>query len=373
MIHINKMKSTKPFREWIDYPATLKTDDIKKYVAKISSENQIMIVIGTGGSYMGTKAALDMLMLPNQERVYFVGPSTDTRYLNYLLSLCIQHDVIVNVISKSGSTLEIMMYFEIFEKFLKEKYKESWYRHICCTTSNSGKLYDLAIMNNYKLFYLPNNIGGRFSVISAVGLLPMAFAGIDIDQIIEGSLKARLDTQSINNEAYKYALIRNTLYNKGYKVEMFVSYFSYFNSFTEWLKQLFGESEGKERKGILPCSLEYPKDLHSLGQYMQEGERFLFETQFNIKNPHQMPNQYIEECKFHKLREAIVYGTAKAHNEGSVPVLVFDIETLDEVNVGYMFYFFEIACTMSAYLLGVNPFNQPGVEQYKKNMKNILN
>ena len=371
-IHRTKMKSSEPMSEWIDHPVKINAGMITKYINQVKKENKIMVVIGTGGSYLGAKAAIDMLGTPGEEKVFFIGPSTDTRYLNYVLSLCMKYDVILNVISKSGSTMETSLYFNIFENFLKEKYKDNWYRHICCTTSESGDLYNIAIKNSYKLFFIPENIGGRFSVISNVGLIPMAFAGIDIEALLNGAQKARLETKYIENNAYKYAVIRNMLYNQGFKIEMFVSYFEYFNSFNEWLKQLFGESEGKDHKGILPCSLEYPTDLHSMGQYMQDGERMIFETQFNIKHPHTIENQYIDKTIFNEIRNATVKGTAQAHKDGGVPVLIFNIDKLDESTVGYLFYFFEMACAMSAHLLKVNPFDQPGVEQYKTNIKNIL-
>ena len=371
-IHINKLKNNESMCGWIDYPNLVDIKAITKYVEAIKKDNQIMVVIGTGGSYLGTKAAIDMLVEPNQEKILFLGPSTDTRYLAHVLSLCEKYDVLLNVISKSGGTTEVKLYFDIMERFLKDKYHDNWYQHICCTTSTRGNLYDIAILNNYKLFFIPDNIGGRFSVLSNVGLIPMAFAGIDVEKIIKGALMAKLENSKVLCEAYKYALIRNLLYRQGFKVEMFVSYFGYFNSFIEWLKQLFGESEGKEHKGILPCSLEYPKDLHSLGQYMQDGERFVFETQFKIKSPHVVENKYIDITSFDKLRNAIVDGTAKAHHDGGVPVLIFEVDELNEFMLGHMFYFFEIACAMSAHLLGVNPFNQPGVELYKENMKDLL-
>lgn len=360
-----------PYSEWIDYPFKIKTREILNYINEIKKENKIMIVLGIGGSYLGAKAAIDMLSLENNN-VYFIGPSMDTVFLDKVLKLCEKEDFVLNVISKSGTTMETTMYFEIFEKVLKNKYEENWYKHICCTTSNIGKLYETAIENNYKIFYLPENIGGRFSVLSNVGLIPMAFAGINIEEIIEGSKEAIYHLVNPLNDTGKYAIIRNMLYKNDYKVEMFVSYFPYFNSFIEWLKQLFGESEGKNLKGILPSSLEYPKDLHSLGQYMQEGERIVFETQFMIKNPQHIENKYIDEKYFKKVRNAISIGTAKAHSDGGVPVIIFEIEKLDSYTLGYLFYFFEMSCALSAYLLGINPFNQPGVEEYKKNVKELL-
>lgn len=371
-IYFDKLNSTADMSGWIDYPNNINTEEIISYVNNIKNKNTILVVIGIGGSYLGAAAAIKMLKPEDRDKVYFIGPNMDNEYLFELLSVCENHDCVVNVISKSGSTFETSFYYDIFKNMLMHKYGDNYNKYICATTSNHGILYQESVLNGYKTFFIPDNIGGRYSVLTPVGLLPMCFAGIDINAIANGAIDSVKDLMTLENDAYEYAIIRNVLYKRNYNIELFVGYRDTFEMFNEWLKQLFGESEGKNFKGIFPAGAIFPRDLHSLGQYLQDGKKQVFETCLYIKNNKNMDSIYIDNSYMNKINKAIVKGAAQAHSAGDTPVLVFEIDALDDYHLGYMFYFFEKACAMSAYLLGVNPFDQPGVELYKKNIKRLL-
>lgn len=354
-----------------------------------------MLVIGIGGSYLGARAAVEMLnsTFANYEKVenpqiIFVGHHLSSSYVHDLIQYLDGKDFSVNVISKSGTTTEPAVAFRIFKKLLEEKYgKDEAKERIFATTDKSkGALKDLATGEGYETFVVPDDVGGRYSVLTAVGLLPIAASGIDIQEMMNGASAAREDLSSSDlneNIAYQYAAIRNILYAKGYTTEMLINYEPALQYFSEWWKQLFGESEGKDFKGIYPSSANFTSDLHSLGQYVQEGRRFLFETVVKVDKPkHDIT---IEEDKDDLdglnflAGETVDYvntkafqGTLLAHTDGGVPNLVVNVPQLDAYTFGYVVYFFELACAMSGYLLGVNPFNQPGVEAYKQNMFALL-
>ena len=371
-IYFSKLNATSDMSGWIDYPNSINTDEIISYVNKVKKNDTVLVVIGIGGSYLGAASAIKMLKPQDSNKVYFIGPNMDNEYLFDILDICENHDCIVNVVSKSGSTFETSFYHDIFKNMLIHKYGDKYNEHICCTTSTHGILYDEAILNDYQLFFIPDNIGGRYSVLTPVGLLPMCFAGIDIENLSIGAKDSFKDLITFENDAYKYAIIRNVLYKNNFNIELFIGYRDTFEMFNEWLKQLFGESEGKNFKGIFPAGAIFPRDLHSLGQYLQDGKKQVFETCLQLKNIKNMDSIYIDNAYMEKINNAIVRGAAQAHSDGNTPVLIFEIDKLDAYHVGYMFYFFEKACAMSAYLLGVNPFDQPGVELYKKNIKRLL-
>jgi len=371
-ISLLRKKKSEDMLGWIDYPSKIDVNDIYEYVNNVKTDDMVLIVVGIGGSYLGAAAAIDLLKPKDMNKVYFIGPTMDAEYLYQILDICGKHDCLINVISKSGSTFETSFYFDIFKNMLEHKYGDSYNEHICCTTSNHGLLFDEATRNNYKIFNLPDNIGGRYSVLSHVGLLPMYFSGIKIREILYGATSCIRDLGPYYNDAIEYAVVRNTLYRLGYDVELFVGYKESFGLFNEWLKQLFGESEGKENKGIFPSSAIFSRDLHSLGQFLQEGKKHIFETGLQVINDNKIDNIYIDNDKIWDINNAIVNGAAKAHMDGDTPVILFEIDNMDDYHLGYMFYFFEYACAISAYLLEVNPFNQPGVELYKKYMKDWL-
>lgn len=304
-----------------------------------------------------------------------------------MLSICEGKDITVNVISKSGTTTEPALAFRIFKKLIEDKYgRDGAKERIFCTTDKSkGTLKNLADAEGYETFVIPDDVGGRFSVLTAVGLLPIAVAGCDIDNLMKGAAKAREDFKADfdNNDCYKYAALRNILYRKGKSVELMVSYDPAFCMMSEWYKQLFGESEGKDNKGIFPSSVVFSTDLHSMGQFIQDGSRIMFETVVDIKNPKQdifLENDsenldglnFLTNQNMSVVNRKALEGTVLAHTEGGVPNIILELDKVDEENLGYVIYFFEKACAVSGYILGVNPFNQPGVESYKSNMFALL-
>lgn len=384
------------FLGWMDLPVDYDKEEferIKACAERIKQKCDILVVIGIGGSYLGARAAIELLKSPfynnlkkDTPDIYFVGNNISPTYLSEVLSICQGKDICVNVISKSGTTTEPALAFRIFKKLLEDKYgKEEAKTRIFATTDKAkGTLKELSDTEGYETFVIPDDIGGRFSVLTAVGLLPIAVSGCDLDKIMQGAQKAReAYSKDDGNDAYTYAAIRNLLYRKGKSVEMLISYDPSFALMAEWWKQLFGESEGKDNKGIYPSSAMFSTDLHSLGQFVQDGSRIIFETVVDIKKPKQdfflendaenldglnfLTNQNMSVVN-HKAYE----GTVIAHTEGGVPNIVVEMDEINEENFGEMVYFFEKACAISGYLLGVNPFNQPGVESYKKNMFALL-
>lgn len=386
------------FLGWTTLPEDYDKEEfarIKAAAEKIKRQSQVLIVIGIGGSYLGARAAIEFIKSPNYNLlkkdtpdIYFVGNSISSSYLNEILSLCEGKDISVNIISKSGTTTEPAVAFRIFKKLLEDKYgKEEAKNRIYATTDKEkGTLKGLSDKEGYETFVVPDNIGGRYSVLTAVGLLPIAVAGVDIDKLMSGAKTAMKDFDNPNldsNICYKYSVLRNILYNKGKTTEITVSYEPYMWCFGEWIKQLFGESEGKTNRGIFPASMIYSTDLHSLGQYVQEGLRNLFETVVWIKKPKtevviENDPQNIDGLNFLSgktlqfVEEQAYIGTCLAHVDGGVPNIVIELDEANEENLGYLIYFYEKACALSGYLLGVNPFNQPGVEAYKKNMFALL-
>ena len=389
------------FLRWLELPENFDKDEfsrIKQAADKIRNDSEVFIVIGIGGSYLGARAGLEMLQhsfhnkLPVSKRngpeIYFVGNNISSTYLSDILDVVGDKNISVNVISKSGTTTESALAFRIFRSLLEEKYgKDEARKRIYATTDKAkGALKKLADEENYQTFVIPDDIGGRYSVLTAVGLLPLAVGGLNIDAIMEGAQSAykeyyqgSLDT----NQCYQYAAVRNALYRNGKTTEIMVNYEPYLHFFSEWWKQLFGESEGKEQKGIFPAAVDFTTDLHSMGQYLQDGLRNIFETVIYIENPQKdilikHDNDNIDGLNFltgstiHHVNKKAFEGTLLAHNDGGVPIMVLSVPRLDEYYFGHMVYFFEKACGISGYTLGVNPFNQPGVEAYKKNMFSLL-
>lgn len=386
------------FTGWVDLPVDYDKDEfarIKVAAEKIKNNSDILIVIGIGGSYLGARAVIEFVKSQNYNdlrkgtpAIYYAGNSISPSYLNELLEICDGKDFSVNVISKSGTTTEPAIAFRVFRELLIEKYgKDGAKDRIFVTTDKAkGTLKNLADEEGYETFVVPDDVGGRYSVLTAVGLLPIAAAGIDIDELMQGAADARaalMDTEIDKNDCYKYVAVRNALYNKGKKTEMYVSYEPCFTMMNEWLKQLFGESEGKEGKGLFPTSAIFSTDLHSLGQYIQEGERIMFETVVTFAKPKK--EAYIKEDKANVdglnflagktlsfVNEKAYQGTVLAHNDGGVANIVIENEDMTAKSLGYLIYFFEKACAVSGYVLGINPFDQPGVESYKKNMFALL-
>jgi glucose-6-phosphate isomerase len=386
------------FTGWVDLPVDYDKDEfarIKVAAEKIKNNSDILIVIGIGGSYLGARAVIEFVKSQNYNdlrkgtpAIYYAGNSISPSYLNELIEICDGKDFSVNVISKSGTTTEPAIAFRVFRELLTEKYgKEGAAERIFVTTDKAkGTLKNLADEEGYETFVVPDDVGGRYSVLTAVGLLPIAAAGIDIDALMQGAADARselMDTNIDNNACYKYVAIRNALYNKGKKTEMYISYEPSFTMMNEWLKQLFGESEGKEGKGLFPTSAIFSTDLHSLGQYIQEGERIMFETVVTFAKPKK--EMYIKEDPTNVdglnflagktmsfVNEKAYQGTILAHNDGGVANIVIENEDMTAKSLGYLIYFFEKACAVSGYVLGINPFDQPGVESYKKNMFALL-
>lgn len=391
----------KDFVGWLELPTNYDKKEfarIKKAAKKIKKEADILVVIGIGGSYLGARAVIESLtssfynMLPNKERKYpqilYVGNNLSPNYINELIDYIGNKDFSVNVISKSGTTTEPAVAFRIFREILENKYgiDEARSRIYATTDKEKGALKTLADNEGYEKFIVPDNIGGRYSVLTAVGLLPIAVAGIDIDKLMEG---ARIGQERYNdanlkyNECYQYAVARNILNQDKKDIEILVNYEPKMHYFTEWWKQLYGESEGKEGKGIFPAGVDFTTDLHSMGQYIQEGKRNLFETVITVENPDTditiNPDDdnldglnYLAGKGLDYVNKKAMEGTIKAHMTGKVPNIQITMERLDESNLGELIYFFEKACAMSGMILGVNPFNQPGVEEYKKNMFKLL-
>lgn len=370
-------------------------EEIKSVAKKIRSQSEVLIVIGVGGSYLGSRAVIELLNSPlgnrlglNGIEIYFAGCNFSSDYAYELAKICREKDFSVNVISKSGTTLEPAVAFRFFRKLLVEKYGEDGAKdRIYCTTDREkGVLRAIADKEGWKTFSVPGDIGGRFSVLTSVGLLPMAVAGIDIDSLIDGARSEMADCLSPDfesNPALQYAAVRNLLFEKGKSLEMLVSYEPAFNYMAEWWKQLFGESEGKQGKGLFPCSAIFSTDLHSFGQFVQDGSRSLFETVVCFKKAkHDFKVDFDEEnsdglnylsgIDLQEINEISRIGALVAHVDGGVPNIVISLSEISAYDVGKLIYFFEIAVSISGYMLGVNPFDQPGVENYKRNMFALL-
>ena len=385
------------FLGWYDLPTNYDKEEfarIKAAAERIKKNSDILIVIGIGGSYLGARAAIEFLKSPfynslkkDTPDIYYVGNNISPTYLNDILSICEGKDISVNVISKSGTTTEPALAFRVFRDLVEKKYgKEGAKERIFATTdAKKGTLKELSDKEGYETFVIADDVGGRFSVLTAVGLLPIAVAGCDIDALMEGAQIAQkeLSADFENNDCFKYAAYRNVLYRKGKALELLVTYDPSFTMMTEWFKQLFGESEGKDGKGLFPSSVTFSTDLHSLGQYIQEGERLFFETVLDIKTPKKdffLENDeanldglnFLTNQNMSVVNRRAFQATVLAHSEGGVPNLVLELDDTNEKSLGYLIYFFEKACAVSGYVLGVNPFNQPGVESYKKNMFALL-
>ncbi|MGV3487292.1 MAG: glucose-6-phosphate isomerase [Tuberibacillus sp.] len=397
----NKTGAGSDFLGWLDLASRIDQEEynrIKKAADKIKSDSDVLIVIGIGGSYLGARAAIEMLnhsfynIVDQTQRktpqIFFVGNTISPTYTKELFDVIKEKDVSVNVISKSGTTTEPAIAFRIFRAFLEGKYgKEEAKKRIYATTDRQkGALKTLADDEGYETFVIPDDVGGRYSVLTPVGLLPIAVSGVDIDAVIEGARDAQADFMNPeleHNFAYQYAAARNILYNKGKAIELLINYEPNLHYFSEWWKQLFGESEGKDGKGLYPASADFSTDLHSLGQYVQEGRRHLFETVLVVESPREDIVIEEEEGNLDQLNylagktmdfvnKKAMEGTLLAHTDGDVPNLVVSIPELSPYHFGYLVYFFEKACAISGYLLGVNPFDQPGVEAYKRNMFALL-
>ena len=390
----NRSGEGSDFLGWIDLPVDYDKEEfarIKKAADKIKSDSKVLIVIGIGGSYLGARAAIEFCKSQNYNviekdtpQIFFSGNSISSSTLNELVSICENTDFSVNVISKSGTTTEPAVAFRIFKALLEKKYgKDEAAKRIYVTTDrHKGTLKELSDSEGYETFVVPDDVGGRYSVLTAVGLLPIAVAGCDIDSMMKGAADARsayCDTDLEKNDCYKYAAIRNILYRKGKVVEMMVAYEPDYTMMNEWFKQLFGESEGKDGKGLFPASAVFSTDLHSMGQYIQDGERILFETAVVFDKPkseitigEQEGNldglNFLAGKTMDFVNRKAFEGTLLAHCDGGVPNVVLEIPEMNEYEFGYLVYFLEKACAISGYVLGVNPFNQPGVESYKKNM-----
>jgi glucose-6-phosphate isomerase len=385
------------FLGWLDLPEKYDKEEfsrIKKASVKIKGDSEVFIVIGIGGSYLGARAVIELVKSPyynnlkkNSPDVYFIGNGISPDCLNDIISICEGRDFSINVISKSGTTTEPALAFRVFRELIEEKYgKEKAAGRIYCTTDKArGTLKELADKNGYETFVIPDDVGGRYSVLTAVGLLPAAVAGCDIDALMNGAASARKELSAgfDDNDCYKYAALRNILYSKNKTVELLACYEPAFAMMAEWFKQLFGESEGKDNKGIFPASVIFSTDLHSMGQFIQDGSRVMFETVIDIKNPKKdyflksdQENadglNFLTDRNMSEVNRKAFEGTALAHTAGGVPNIVLELDGTDEENAGYLIYFFEKACAVSGYMLGVNPFDQPGVESYKKNMFALL-
>ena len=384
------------FLGWLDLPVDYDKDEfarIKAAAKKIQSNSDILIVIGIGGSYLGARAAIELMKSPlynnlkkDTPDIYYVGNNISPTYLNEIISICDGKDISVNVISKSGTTTEPALAFRVFRDLVEKKYgKEGAKERIFATTDKArGTLKELSDKEGYETFVIADDVGGRYSVLTAVGLLPIAVAGCDIDAVMAGAAQAREELKAgfDSNDCYKYAAIRNILYRKGKSVEILEAYDPSFAMMAEWFKQLFGESEGKDNRGIYPSSCIFSTDLHSMGQFIQDGSR-VFETVVDIKKPKQdffLENDaqnldglnFLTNQNMSVVNRCAFEGTILAHTEGNVPNIVLELEDTTEKSFGYMVYFFEKACAVSGYMLGINPFNQPGVESYKKNMFALL-
>ena len=393
----NKTGLGNDFLGWVELPTNYDKEEfqrIKEAAARIQKQADVLIVIGIGGSYLGARAVIELLksqMYNNLKKdtpdIYFAGNNVSPSYLQEILSICEDRDVAVNVISKSGTTTEPALAFRVFKKWLEDKYGEAAKERIYCTTDRAkGTLKELADRMGYETFVVPDDVGGRYSVLTAVGLLPIAAAGCDLDALMAGAKEAQEALANpclAENDAYRYAATRFALYQKGKAMELLVSFDPCFVTMAEWYKQLFGESEGKDDKGLFPNAVTFSTDLHSLGQFIQDGSKILFETFMDIKKPKkdlylEPDAQNFDGLNFlagqdmSKVNATVMDATILAHTEGGVPCAVLEMPEISEHEVGYMIYFFEKACAISGYLLGVNPFDQPGVESYKKNMFALL-
>lgn len=386
------------FLGWIDLPVNYDKEEfqrIKKAAAKIKSDSEVLIVIGIGGSYLGARAVIEAIkstlynnLKKDTPEIYFAGNSISPTYLSELVSIVEGRDFSVNIISKSGTTTEPALAFRVFRDLLIKRYgEEEANKRIYSTTDRAkGTLKELSDKKGYETFVVPDDVGGRFSVLTAVGLLPIACAGCDIDALMKGAADAREEYSVCDlekNSCYRYAALRNILYRKGMKAEMLVAYENSFAMMNEWFKQLFGESEGKDNKGLYPTSAVFSTDLHSLGQFIQDGSKILFETVIQFDKPQKEffledePDNidglnFLSGQNMSVVNRKAFEGVVIAHTEGGVPNMVLEAPVLDEYNLGYIIYFFEKACAISGYLMGVNPFDQPGVESYKRNMFALL-
>lgn len=398
---VNKSGAGNDFLGWIDLPVDYDKEEfvrIKKAAEKIQSDSEVLIVIGIGGSYLGARAAIEFLRhgfynsvdksVRKTPEIYYAGNSISGTYLSQLIETIGDRDFSVNIISKSGTTTEPAIAFRVFKELLEKKYgKEEAAKRIYATTDKEkGALKNLATEEGYESFVVPDDVGGRFSVLTAVGLLPIAVSGADLDQLMEGAQSMRkrcLETPVMENDAVLYAAVRNILLRKGKSVEVLANYEPFFHYVSEWWKQLYGESEGKDQKGIFPASVDLTTDLHSMGQFIQDGARIMFETVMELETPalditlKEEPVDldglnYLAGKTLDFVNKSAMKGTQLAHTDGNVPNLVIRVPKQNEFYLGELFYFFEFACGVSGYVLGVNPFNQPGVESYKKNMFALL-
>ncbi|MBQ8689122.1 MAG: glucose-6-phosphate isomerase [Clostridia bacterium] len=386
------------FLGWVDLPQNYDKNEferIKIAAEKIKKSCDALVVIGIGGSYLGARAAIEFIKSPlynslkkDTPEIYFAGNNISPTALTELISILEGKDICVNVISKSGTTTEPAIAFRVFKSMLIEKYGEEGAkdRIFVTTDKEKGTLKHFSDEAGYETFVVPDDVGGRYSVLTAVGLLPIAVSGVDIDGLMKGAQAAMselTDAQNANNAAIEYAVLRNALLGKGKTTEILVGYEPYMLMMSEWWKQLYGESEGKDNKGIFPASVVFSTDLHSLGQYIQEGQRNLFETVINVKDPgasFTIPNDpanvdglnFISGKSLDYVNKTAMMATLIAHNDGGVPNILIELDNREAYSFGYLVYFFEIACAISGYMLGVNPFNQPGVEAYKKNMFALL-
>ena len=393
-----KCEDEKEFLGWYKLPTNYNKEEfdrIKKAAEKIKKDSKIFLCIGIGGSYLGARAVIESLThtfynMKETEtpKILYAGNNLSPNYLVDLIDVIGDKDISINVISKSGTTTEPAIAFRVFREFLENKYgvEEARKRIYVTTDKEKGALKKLADEEGYESFVIPDNVGGRYSVLTAVGLLPIAVAGIDIDKLMAGAKIAQDKYSDGNlkyNECYQYAVVRNILYKNNKDIEILANYEPSLHYITEWWKQLYGESEGKEKKGIFPAGVDLTTDLHSMGQYIQEGRRNLFETVLNVVNTkmdmavkHDADNldglNYLEGKTLDFVNKKAMEGTIKAHVTGDVPNIVLNIAKLDEMTIGELIYFFELACAVSGKILGVNPFNQPGVEEYKKNMFKLL-
>ena len=397
---VSKSGAGNDYLGWIDLPVDYDKEEfarIKKAAEKIKSDSDVLVVIGIGGSYLGARAAIEFLQhtfyngLSKKTRkapeIYFAGNSISGTYLQHLIDVIGDRDFSVNVISKSGTTTEPAIAFRVFKSLLEKKYGKDAAKRIYATTDKAkGALKKLATEEGYETFVVPDDVGGRFSVLTAVGLLPIAASGADIDALMQGAADGRrqaLEADFAENDALQYAAIRNILLRKGKSVEILANYEPNLHTVAEWWKQLYGESEGKDQKGIFPASVDLTTDLHSMGQFIQDGSRIMYETVLNVQQPKceivieeeavDLDGlNYLAGKNMDFVNKSAMNGTILAHTDGNVPNLIVNIPTQDAYSLGQLFYFFEFACGVSGYILGVNPFNQPGVESYKKNMFALL-
>ncbi len=398
---VSKNGAGNDFLGWIDLPVNYdkeEFDRIKKAAEKIQGDSEVLLVIGIGGSYLGARAAIEFLRhnfynmvdksIRKTPEIYFVGNSISSTYVQHLIDVIGNRDFSINIISKSGTTTEPAIAFRVFKKMLEEKYgKAEAAKRIYATTDKArGALKNLATEEGYESFVVPDDIGGRFSVLTAVGLLPIAVSGADLDKLMEGAASGRkraLEADFEENDALQYAALRNILLRKGKNVEIVANYEPSLHYVSEWWKQLYGESEGKDQKGIFPAAVDLTTDLHSMGQFIQDGARIMFETVINIETPQckitleEEPVDldglnYLAGKTMDFVNKSAMNGTILAHTDGNVPNFMVKVPEQNEFYLGELFYFFEFACGVSGYLLGVNPFNQPGVESYKKNMFALL-